>query len=129
MSQDRALQQAIDAMNHRLIEAFISENFAALGQLYTEHAQVFVSGMPPIVGREAIAGVFAFMRQQVHGLELATKDLESDGATATEHGQYVHKNQSGDIIGRGQYLVVWKQIQGQWLIHRDMILSDLPAAG
>jgi len=111
------------------MSSFAAKQFSELASCYTNEAQVLVARMEPILGRASIAGVFTYMRKHIHTLELATSNVEGEGDTAIEHGLYVHRSVDGEVIDRGKYLVAWKRIQDQWLIHRDMIVSDTPSLG
>ena len=36
---------------------------------------------------------------------------------------------AGQVVGKGKYIVIWKQEGGQWLLHRDIFNSSRPAPG
>jgi hypothetical protein len=42
-------------------------------------------------------------------------------------GQYTLRGAggAGDLIDRGKYIVIWKLIQGEWKLHRDIWNSSL----
>ena len=117
----------ISAVNRQVMKSFAEKQFSELASCYSEEAQVLVGRVEPIVGRQSIAAVFAYMRKRIHTLELTTTDVEKDSNTAIEHGRYVHRAETGEILDQGKYLVAWRRTDDRWLIHRDMIVSDMPA--
>ena len=82
--------------------------------------------MDPIRGRAAIEGVFKATSGQGHSLQFDTLELEGSEDSAIEIGQYTRKDRGGATLDRGKYLVIWKQVEGEWKIHRDMLSTSLP---
>jgi hypothetical protein len=37
------------------------------------------------------------------------------------------KTQDGKVADRGKYCVVWKKVDTQWMLHRDIWSTDMPA--
>jgi len=35
----------------------------------------------------------------------------------------------GYVLDKGKYIVIWKQEEGQWKLHRDIFNSSMPAPG
>jgi hypothetical protein len=33
------------------------------------------------------------------------------------------------VLDEGKYIVIWKQVEGQWKLHRDILNSSRPAPG
>jgi ketosteroid isomerase-like protein len=48
------------------------------------------------------------------------------GNLTVEVGTYSLHSQDGTRIDRGKIMVVWKQEEGTWKMHRDMWNSSLP---
>ena len=61
-------------------------------------------------------------------MELNTSEVESAGDLAYEVGTYAMKTKDGKVADRGKYCVVWKRVNGQWFLHRDIWSTSLPAA-
>ena len=53
---------------------------------------------------------------------------ESQGNLAYEVGTYAMKTKDGKVADRGKYCVVWKRVNGRWLLHRDIWSTNLPEA-
>jgi ketosteroid isomerase-like protein len=69
------------------------------------------------------------MAQGIAKVQLATDDVEGEGDTAWECGRYVLETADGQVADRGKFLVIWKRVDGNWHLHRDMINTNLPAEG
>ena len=50
----------------------------------------------------------------------------SHGDTAIEVGKFTLQGEGGQTVDEGKYLVVWKQADGQWKLHRDIFNSSMP---
>jgi len=115
----------IAAAQQRFLQLFARRDFAGLAACYTEHAQMLVANMEIISGRAQIASVFKFTAVKGHTLEFSTQDLEVHGSTAVEVGRYTRRRDDGSTFDRGKYVVVWKQVDGAWLLHRDMFSTSM----
>jgi hypothetical protein len=59
---------------------------------------------------------------------LETIDVEAHGDTAIEIGRY-RLLAAGDVVAdQGKYIVVWKNDNGAWKLHRDIWTTSQPAA-
>lgn len=110
---------AIEAANEELSAALAADDAQAIAELYTEDAWLMPPGTEILKGREAIRG---FWRQAIEGgleeLSLETLSVERAGNLAAETGR-ARMVQSGGG-GRSHYVVVWKQVDGAWKLHRDI---------
>jgi len=115
------------AAQQLFLRLFAQNDVAGLASCYTEDAQMLVAHMAPILGRAAIQSVFKFTALPGHRLEFQTHELEVTGATALELGSYVRRRADGSTFDRGKYMVVWKQVGGEWKLHRDMFSTSMKA--
>ena len=69
----------------------------------------------------------AFAEPQVFGVQLEAVETEGYGDTASEVGKYTLEGEGGQVLDRGKYIVIWKQEEGQWKLHRDIFNSSQPA--
>ena len=82
----------------------------------------------PVKGRPAIEKLFQMMMAAgINGVSLTAQEVEAHGNIATEVGAYSVKDSTGKELDRGKYMVVWKRIEGQWKLHRDIWNSSNPA--
>jgi uncharacterized protein (TIGR02246 family) len=110
--------------------AFKRGDAAGLAALYTENGQVLPPNSDFVTGKEAIRGFFqAVMDMGIKAATLETVEVEGYGDTATEVGKLTLHGEEGQQLDKGKYVVIWKQEEGQWKLHRDMFNSSMPAPG
>jgi ketosteroid isomerase-like protein len=81
-----------------------------------------------VSGREAIQQFWQGVSASgVKGAPLTTREVDEQGETAYEVGQYELRGEGNKVLEHGKYVVVWKRAQGQWRLHRDIWNSTLPA--
>lgn len=111
----------IEAANQQFIAALAAGNSTGIAALYTEEGQVFPPASPVISGRQAIAGFWqGAIGAGVKGATLKTTEAEGHGDTAHEVGEYRMLAADGSEIDAGKYIVVWKKVDEQWKLHRDI---------
>jgi uncharacterized protein (TIGR02246 family) len=113
------VRKAIEAGNRAFIKAFLQGNATAVANLYTPDARVIAPGSPVAGGRSAIA---AFWQKSIDSgikdVSLETAEVESAGDLAYETG-VVRLVAKDGTVSNARYLVIWKRIDGAWLLHRD----------
>jgi len=127
-AQDAAVRAAVEAGNKKFSAAVTKGDAAALASLYTTDAEAFPPNSDFVKGRAAIQAMWkGVLDTGVTGAELATTEVEAQGTFASEVGTYVIKLKDGTVADRGKYVVVWKKVGGQWLLHRDIWNTSQPA--
>lgn len=116
----------IEAVNARFESFIAGQQWDSLASIYTDDAVLMPQGAPMERGPAGIRQGFMEMGQMgVTAVDLETQEVEVEGDMANEIGQYTLRA-GGSQIDRGKYLVVWKNEDGVWKIHRDMFNSDSP---
>jgi uncharacterized protein (TIGR02246 family) len=127
-AQDPA-RAAIDAANKKFAAAFAKKDAAGVAAAYSPDANAFPPNAPIVKGRAAIQKMWQdVIDSGIADLSLATTEVESAGNLAYESGTYEMKTKDGKVADRGKYCVVWKKVNGQWMLHRDIWSTDMPAA-
>ena len=100
---------------------------AAIANLYTPGGILLPTGLDAIQGT---AGIQAFWQSAIgmgiKQVKLQTQEVEELADTAIELGHYTLFGPDAQPVDQGKYLVVWKEHQGQWLLHQDIWNSSLP---
>ena len=117
---------AIESQSRALSAALARGDSAAAGELFTEDARLSVPGAgQPVAGRNAIAGFWRLaLDSGLTGVTLDADEVEGEGALRFESGRYLALGKNGTEMGRGQYLIVWKNDDGVWRVHRDYAHPD-----
>jgi ketosteroid isomerase-like protein len=124
-----SVRAAIEAANKTFVAAFNRQDAAGVAAAYTPDANAFPPNAPIIKGRAGIQKMWQdVIGSGIASVSLATTEVESSGTLAYESGTYEMKTRDGKVADRGKYCVVWKNISGQWMLHRDIWSTDLPAA-
>jgi uncharacterized protein (TIGR02246 family) len=120
-------KKGIEAGNKAFGAAIAAGNAAGVAALYTDDAVAMPPNGEAVTGRPAIEKAFQGMiASGVKEVVLTAKEVEAHGDTATEVGAYSVKDAAGKELDRGKYIVVWKRVQGQWKLHRDIWNSNVP---
>lgn len=81
-----------------------------------------------VTGKAALESFWqSILDMGISGIELRTGELEDLGDTAIEVGAYTLRGADGQSLDQGKYIVIWKREGGEWLLHRDIFNSSLPA--
>ena len=113
-------QSEIAAVNRSFEDAVRKGDLDRVASLYTPDGMALPPDGPVVKGRESIKQLWASIAQQI-GLKevrLQTLDLQLAGETAYEVGEAALTLQSGAAVVK--YVVVWKKVDGQWRLHRDI---------
>ncbi len=117
------------AANDESLKGHIEKNVDKITAVYTNDAVVLPpGGVKPIVGIDSIK---SYYKKGLEGIgrstEIITETLRYDVANennATELGKYIIKYKASDTAAitefKGEMLIVWKKIDGQWKIYLDM---------
>jgi uncharacterized protein (TIGR02246 family) len=127
MSEAGKPAAAIAAVNKAFVDAFKRGDAAGAAAVYTVDAWALPPGSPPVIGRQAIQGIWqGALDGGIKAVELETVELEFQGGSAFEVGRGVLLLANGQVADRVKYIVVWKQENGEWRWHRD-IWNSSPA--
>jgi len=128
-AQEGSVRAAIEAGNKKFVNGMSKGDASIIGSADTADGEAFPPNSDVVRGRAAIEKMWkSVLDSGITGIELATTEVESQGPLAYEVGTYVMKLKDGKVADRGKYCVVWKKVNGQWLLHRDIWTTSLPEA-
>jgi uncharacterized protein (TIGR02246 family) len=118
---------AIASTIERYVKAYNRGDAVALAGFYTEQAQLLLPGSDAIVGCSAIQSFWERrLAPGARSIALESLEVEVFRNTAVEVGAYSIHGPEGQLLDRGKYIVVWKQVGGDWKLHRDILNSSQP---
>ena len=121
-------REAILAANEKFMDAFGRGDAAGLAALYTEDGEVMPPNSDFVRGKQAVQGFWqAVMDMGIKGARIETTEVEDYGDAIVEVSTYELLGGEGQALDAGKFIVVWKQEDGQWKLHRDIFNSSLPA--
>ena len=119
---------AIMAANDRFMDAFNNGDTAGVASLYTDEGQILPPGNDVITGKVGVQGFWqALVEMGIKSAKLETLELNEYTDTAVEVGKYTLGGEDGQVLDQGKYIVIWKQEDGQWKLHRDIFNTSIPA--
>jgi uncharacterized protein (TIGR02246 family) len=123
-AQAKDLKSEIEAVNGKFGAAYDRGDAAAIARLYTPHATVFPPGSDMVTGRDGIQKVWAgAIGSGMKFTSLQTVSVEQYGNAAREIGRFsaeVPNAQKQMTKVDGKYVVVWKRVNGAWLLDSDI---------
>ena len=118
---------SIEASNKVYGACFASGDSTAFVNCYTSDACIMPTGMPKMCGTQAILGFFNGGRKMgITNIALTTEEVMGGKDAVVETGKY--ELFVGDKVSaeKGKYIIVWKEDNGKWKMHRDIWNSDAP---
>jgi uncharacterized protein (TIGR02246 family) len=123
-SSDIAVLEAGAAL---FMEAFNTEDADTLAALFTEDGVMLPPNAPAIFGRDAIRASNREAFETVdHAIELEDLEIKVEGDLGYKAGRYRVRSEDNQLIDRGKYIEIWRKVDGQWKIHRDIWNSSMP---
>ncbi len=124
------VRDAIAAANEEFMAAVKRGDAAGLAALYTENGQVMPPNSDFVTGQQSIQMFWqAVMEMGVKEAKLQILEVEGHGDKAIELSTFTLQGEGGTVLDKGKYVVIWKQEDGHWKLHRDIFNSSLPAPG
>lgn len=106
-------------------EAFNAGDAARIADMYTPRARIMPPNAESAEGRAAIQAHLEQMVASGIKVRLTQTDLAGDGDFAYKTG--VYEILAGEeVVDRGKYLEVWKRLDGEWQMHRDIWNTSMP---
>ena len=122
------IRDTIKAEDEKFMAAFDRGDAAGVAALYTENGQLLPANSDYITGRQAIQNFWqGVMDMGVTKAKLEPIEVEGHGDTAYESGKYTLMGEGDQVLDTGKYMVIWRQEEEQWRLHRDIWTTSLPA--
>lgn len=113
---------AIASVNQVFMDCIRTLDHDRFVDLYTDDAVLLPNNAPPLLGHQGARQFFsALLAKGIAEVRLSTIEVGLIGSDAWERGSSEVINQSGEIIGRGNYIVIWKKTPSGWKLHRDIM--------
>jgi uncharacterized protein (TIGR02246 family) len=109
------------------VERYALHDAAGIAALYSEDAQLLPPDAEIVNGRAAIQEFFARENPPGSaGVEIATVETRVFGDYAYRQGSFRFKGPDGEAAAAGKFIELWKKVDGEWLIHRDIWSANAP---
>jgi uncharacterized protein (TIGR02246 family) len=124
---------AVRSRSEAVVAAESAFDVEAVMTFWAEDAILQPAGGPQLQGRPAISHLYRqyFESGMLKEFSASATHIEasSSGDLAFESGvsRMVLTGDEGDLLDKGKYLLVWKKIDGEWMIAALGFTSDAPA--
>ena len=121
------VREEIVKENTKFMAYFRNGDSKGLADCYTADAKILPPNTDEVSGRGAIARFWqALMDSGIKEAKLMTGEVDSSSTTAVEVSKYSLHDTNGKTLDSGKYIVVWKEEDGRWKLHRDIFNSSVP---
>lgn len=122
----------ITEMNKTYGDGFVKGDSSLFLNHYTKDACVMPPQAPKLCGVEGVGGFFkaAYGMMGVRNITVMADEVTGGPTEVVEVGQYELFGDSAKTksLDKGKYIVVWKEEDGKWKMHRDIFnTSNAPA--
>ena len=117
----------IDQADRRFEAKWQQKDPVGIANEYTPNGVFMKPGKVPRIGKAAIAKEFAQSVQDIDRVEFFQDELQFfDGLSSAYQRAHMlaYIDQSQRPVFKGSYIILWKKIEGNWLIHYDMFNAD-----
>jgi ketosteroid isomerase-like protein len=122
-----SVKAAIAASNKVYGESFAKNDSVAFVGCYTSDGILMAPGMPALSTSDGIKAFFTGgYAMGIRGIDLVTSEVNGNSEMVHETGTYNVKDGSGNSLEKGKFIVIWKNVDGVWKMHRDIYNSDAP---
>lgn len=127
--QDTAkIREAIEAANGYFMQAFNKGDASVVAAYYTAEGQLLPGNSDFVNGTQSIQEFWqGVMNMGIKSVKLETIEVEGMGEVAYELGKYTLFAEADQMLDQGKYIVIWKQVEGVWKLHRDIWNTSVPA--
>ncbi len=123
------IKEEIAQRYEALCAAIAAGDASEVVKFYSEDVYVMPPNLEPFSGRDAIRPIFqGMMDGGGRDMRLQTVEVFEQGEEITEIGTFQLYLTDGTMADSGKFIVVWKRIDGEIYIHRDIMNSNLPAS-
>ncbi len=120
--------EGLQAMQDVWQSAFDARDSAALAAIYAEDGALLPPNSESVIGRAAIEAFWADFQASGIGAEINDTEVYAYGDDGYTVGAYTVTDADGATIDEGKYVVIWRHVDDQWQLHRDIWNSNLPLA-
>jgi len=122
-----SVKATIDASNKEYGACFATGDSVKFVGFYTADACINPPNMPRMCGTQAITAFFnGGYKMGIRNIKLTVEEVMGSDGCIAEIGKYDLLGDKDVSMDKGKYIVVWKQVEGKWKMHRDEWNSDNP---
>ena len=127
LAEDPADLRTLEAATQAWVKAFNAHDTDALMKLATpDVALIEPSAAVPVNGPQAVRAAWEAASADMQGhVASVTREVSIAGDIAWRTAVVTNKLPNGEVAARGQSLEIWKRVNGEWRLHRQMSANIL----
>ncbi len=118
--------EGLKAMRDVWQSAYDANDPAGLAAIYAEDGALLPPNSERLSGRAAIEAYWAEFQASGIGAEITDTEVYAHSDIGYSVGTLVATDAGGATLDEGKYVVIWRNVDGEWQIHRDIWNSSLP---
>ncbi len=112
--------EGLKAMENVWQSAYDAKDPAGLAAVYAEDGALLPPNSDTISGRAAIEAYWAEFQASGIGAEITDTEVYAHSDLGYTVGTLIATDAGGATIDEGKYVVIWRNVDGKWQIHRDI---------
>ena len=121
------IRKQVERANEKFMETYSRGDAEGMAELYTRDGMVLPPNGDFVEGRQQIQEFWKAIMKGVKSVKLEIREVEQHGNTAYEVSRATLFDEKGQTLDQAKYIVIWKQENGQWKLHRDIFNSSQKA--
>ncbi len=118
--------EGLKAMQDVWQSAFDAKDPARLAAIYAEDGALLPPNSEQTNGRAAIEAYWAEFQASGIGAEIQDTEVYAHSDIGYSVGTFVATDARGATLDEGKYVVIWRNVDGKWQMHRDIWNSSRP---
>jgi len=118
--------EGLKAMQDVWQSAYDAKDPARLAAIYAEDGALLPPNGEQTSGRAAIEAYWAEFQASGIDAEIQDTEVYAHSDIGYSVGTFVATDAGGATLDEGKYVVIWRNVDGEWQMHRDIWNSSLP---
>jgi uncharacterized protein (TIGR02246 family) len=124
MQTPQADLDGLKAMREVWQSAFEAKDSAAIAAIYSADGAVLPPNGETVAGRAAIDAFWKEFLASGIGGEIQDTEVYAHGDLGYKVGRYSITDADGAVVDEGKYVEIWREVDDQWQLHRDIFNSN-----
>ncbi len=124
-----SVKAAIAQSNKTYGDGFMKKDSSLFISNYTTDGCIMPANAPKLCGKDGLAAFFKVGQSMgVNNIVLITEEVMGGPEAVVETGTYNLLGKDGKSFDNGKFIVVWKNEDGKWKMHRDIFTTNVAPA-
>ena len=121
------VRDAFTSICQQFQKSIEQDDLENIGNLYTEDAKILPPNMDMLEGRDSIQAFWQRASEMgIKSYQPEILEVEYSGNLGFFVGKYTLYGNENKIINKGKFLTVFKNLDGEWRVYRDIFNSSIP---